>query len=330
MRTVGCLALLALASCTAAPAPSPLDSIVPPILEKDRIPGAVIVVGDLENITYRRAFGTAKLDTIFDLASCTKVVGTTTAAMKLIEEGRLSLDDRLGTYVKCFEGREITLRQLLLHRSRLPAYLTPKSSTPDEILGEFAALKPQKEEYTYSCLNMISLGRVVETVTGMPLAEYLAKTVFGPLGMKDTGYRPDPARCAPTTPEIVGRVHDELAGAYMTAEHQSGNAGLFSTADDLAVFCRALLSGKILKPETVRLMFAPAPGVNRDRRGLGWDVFDERPYAPGVGHTGFTGTLIWIDPVRNRFLILLSNRTYHGRQVDPRPLRNAVLGIVNQ
>ena len=150
MRTARLAVLLAFASCTAAPPPSPLDTIVPPILEKDRIPGAVIVAGDLETITYRKAFGTAKLDTIFDLASCTKVVGTTTAAMKLVEEGRLSLDDPLGMYVPCFEGREITVRQLLLHRSRFPAYLKPKSSTPDEILGEFAAQKPQKEEYTYS------------------------------------------------------------------------------------------------------------------------------------------------------------------------------------
>ena len=177
---------------------------------------------------------------------------------------------------------------------------------------------------------MISLGRVVETVIGMPLAEYVGKTVFGPLGMKDTGYRPDPARCAPTTPEIVGRVHDPLAAAYMTADHQSGNAGLFSTGEDLAIFCRALLSGKILKPATVDLMFAPVPGKDPDRRGLGWDVFEKPPWAPGVGHTGFTGTLLWIDPVKKRFLVLLTNRTYHGEKTVVKPLRDAVLNVVNQ
>jgi CubicO group peptidase (beta-lactamase class C family) len=176
---------------------------------------------------------------------------------------------------------------------------------------------------------MISLGRVVEIVTGMPLKDFLQKNVFGPLGMKDTGYAPDPARCAPTTPEIVGRVHDPLARAYMTAEHQSGNAGLFSTADDLAIFCRALLSGKIVKPETVKLMFTAVPGISLDQRGLGWDVFDNPPWAPGVGHTGFTGTLIWIDPHRKRFLILLDNRTYHGeKEVSDRRLREAVLKVV--
>lgn len=173
---------------------------------------------------------------------------------------------------------------------------------------------------------MISLGRVVETVAGMPLGEYLQRKVFGPLGMKDTGYRPDPTRCAPSTPEIVGRVHDPLARSYMTAEHQSGNAGLFSTADDLAIFCRALLSGKILKPETVKEMFRP----DMYTRGLGWDVFDDAPWKPGVGHTGFTGTLIWIDPVKKRFLVLLDNRTYHGeKEVKDKRLREEVLKVVN-
>jgi CubicO group peptidase (beta-lactamase class C family) len=173
---------------------------------------------------------------------------------------------------------------------------------------------------------MISLGRVVEIVSGMALKEFLENNVFRPLGMKDTGYAPDPARCAPTTPEIVGRVHDPLARSYMTADHQSGNAGLFSTADDLAIFCRALLSGKILKPETVKLLFTPVVASDQDKRGLGWDVFDSPPWAPGVGHTGFTGTLIWMEPETNRFLVLLDNRTFHGEKtVSDRRLRESVL-----
>jgi len=322
-------AALALGSCSAAPGPSPLDAVVPPILERDHIPGAVILIGDPETVSYRRAFGTASLGTIFDLASCTKVVGTTTAALKLVEEGRIALADPLGKYLPCFEGRPITLRDLLLHRSRLPAYLTPHATTPEEILSEFAREKPLKEETTYSCLNMISLGRVVELASGMPLGEYLAKTVFVPLGMKDTGYRPDPARCAPTTPEVVGRVHDPLARTYMTADHHSGNAGLFSTGDDLGIFCRALLAGKILKPETLELQWTPVPGESTHRRGLGWDVFESRPWAPGVGHTGFTGTLLWIDPAKKRWLVLLTNRTYHGEKTDVRALREAVLRVVN-
>lgn len=176
---------------------------------------------------------------------------------------------------------------------------------------------------------MICLGRVVEIVTGTSLATYLERRVFGPLGMKDTGFHPDPARCAPTTPDISGRVHDPLARAYLTPDHQPGNAGLFSTADDLAIFCRALLGGRILKPETVRLMFDPVPGLNRDRRGLGWDIFDEPPWAPGVGHTGVTGSLIWMDPERKRFFILLDNRTFHGEKtVQDRRLREEVVRAV--
>ena len=162
----------------------------------------------------------------------------------------------------------------------------------------------------------------------MSLGDFLQKHVFGPLGMKDTGWFPDARRCAPTTPEFAGRVHDPLARAYMTADHHPGNAGLFSTADDLAIFCRALLAGRILKPETLALMFTPGPGP--DRRGLGWDVFESRPWAPGVGHTGFTGTLVWMNPGTKRFLILLDNRTYHGeKEIKDRRLREAVLSAFN-
>ncbi len=150
MRVKSGLVLLLLTACTAAPAASPLDSLVPAILEQDRIPGAVILAGDLEKTSYRKAFGTARLDTIFDLASCTKVVGTTSAVMLLVEQGKLSLDDPLGKYVDCFKGRDITVRELLQHRSGLPAYMTPRTSSPDEILAEFAAFTPGRKALQYS------------------------------------------------------------------------------------------------------------------------------------------------------------------------------------
>lgn len=173
---------------------------------------------------------------------------------------------------------------------------------------------------------MITLGRVVETAAGMPLSEFCRKRIFEPLGMKDTSYDPDPSRCAPATPELTGVVHDPLARAYRSkGVHDPGNAGLFSTGDDLAVFCRALLEGRLLRPETVRRMFQP----DSDTRGLGWDVFDEPPFKPGVGHTGFTGTLIWMDPSRGRYAIVLSNRVYHDEKVDVRRLRKEVLSVVN-
>lgn len=325
MRLAAALVFSALCACTTAPeTPSSLDLLVPQILEQDHIPSAVVFAGDLERVTYARAFGSARLDTIYDLASCTKVVGTTTAILKLSEEGKLSLDDPIGKYLKPFEGRHITIRDCLHHCSGLPAYLTPKSRSCDGILSEIAALRTGTG-YTYSCLNMLSLARIVETITRMPLAEYLRTTVFEPLGMWDTGWSPPPSRCAPTASDLKGVVHDPLARAYATSEHQSGNAGLFSTAADLAKFCQALLQGKVLKPETVTAMFAP----DEHMRGLGWDVFKEPPYWPGVGHTGFTGTLIWIEPATGRFAIVLSNRVLSGEQTSVTRLRKEVLAALN-
>jgi CubicO group peptidase (beta-lactamase class C family) len=304
--------------------PSSIDLLVPQILQQDRIPSAVIVAGDVDHVTYSRAFGEARLDTIYDLASCTKVVGTTTAVMKLVEEGKISLDDPIGKYLKPFEGRHITIRECLHHSSGLPAYLTPKARSSDGILSEIAGLRTGSG-YCYSCLNFVSLARLVENVTKVPLAEYLQATIFGPLGMKDTGYAPPASRCAPTGPDLKGVVHDPLARAYATAEHQSGNAGLFSTGADLARFCQALLQGKVLKPETVSSMFEP----DENSRGLGWDVFHDPPYWPGVGHTGFTGTLVWMEPASGRFAIVLTNRVLSGEQTTVSRLRKEVLAALN-
>jgi CubicO group peptidase (beta-lactamase class C family) len=319
---------LALAACSAPvpPATSPLDRSVPAVLAQDGIPGAVVLIGGAEGVRYFRAFGEARLDTVWDLASCTKVVATTTAAMKLVEEGRLGLHDPVSKYVPCFAGRDVTLEELLTHRSGLPAYLTPRPEwSGDDILRRIAELKAAKE-YRYSCLNMITLARVVEEVAGRSLADYCRTEIFEPLGMKDTGFAPSASRCAATAGDVApGVVHDPLARAYGTPAHRPGNAGLFSTAGDLGIFCRALLAGKILKPETVRRMFTP----NADSRGLGWDVFDDAPYRPGVGHTGFTGTLIWLDPAGGRYALVLSNRTLRGEKTDVRRLRREVLATLN-
>jgi CubicO group peptidase (beta-lactamase class C family) len=320
--------LLALAACSAPlpPAPSPLDRAIPSILAQDGIPGAVVLVGGPEGTRYLRAFGEAGVDTVWDLASCTKVVATTTAAMRLVEEGKLGLHDRVSKYLKSFAGRDITLEELLTHRSGLPAYLTPRPEwSGEDILGRIAELKAAKE-FRYSCLNMISLARVVEEVSGQSLAEYCRTTIFEPLGMKDTGFAPTPSRCAATAADVPpGIVHDPLARAYGSPQHRPGNAGLFSTAADLGLFCRALLGGRLLKPETLRRMFTP----NADTRGLGWDIFDDPPFRPGVGHTGFTGTLLWLDPATGRYVIVLSNRTLRGEKTDVRRLRREVMASVN-
>ncbi len=151
------LAMVLLGACSppppkAAPAPSPyaeLDALVPPVLEKDRIPGAVIVVGAGDRVLYRRAFGEARPDTLFDLASLSKVVGTTTAALLLVEEGRLALSDPVARHLPAFASRDITVEELLAHRSGLPAYLTPRAGTPEAILEEIASLR-QEKTFRYS------------------------------------------------------------------------------------------------------------------------------------------------------------------------------------
>lgn len=151
------LLLLALAACSRsspeAPPPAPaypeLEALVPAVLEKDRIPGAVIVAGTADRILVRRAFGSARLETVFDLASLTKVVGTTTAVLRLVEEGRMSLAEPIGTYVPAFKGRDITVEELLTHRSGLPAYLTPRARTPEGILEEISELR-QEKKFRYS------------------------------------------------------------------------------------------------------------------------------------------------------------------------------------
>jgi CubicO group peptidase (beta-lactamase class C family) len=173
---------------------------------------------------------------------------------------------------------------------------------------------------------MILLGRIVELAGGMDLADYAGRNIFAPLGMNDTGFTPPPGRCAPTAPDLQGIVHDPLARSYRTADRLPGNAGLFSTGDDLAVFCQALLKGRILKPETRAQMFDP--GLHS--YGLGWDVFDDAPFKGGVGHTGFTGTLLWIDPIRARFVVILTNRILNGAETSVTRLRKEVLTVVNR
>ena len=172
---------------------------------------------------------------------------------------------------------------------------------------------------------MITLGRLVEEVTGTTLAVFLQREIFGPLGMRDTGFFPDARRCVPTSEDAPGVVHDPLARAYLSRGHQSGNAGLFSTGDDLAIFCRALLRGEIVKRKTLDLMFASNP----DTRGLGWDVFNDPPYAPGVGHTGYTGTLLWLRPDQGRFAVVLTNRVYPDDTAKVKRLRREILRVVN-
>jgi CubicO group peptidase (beta-lactamase class C family) len=326
-----------------------IDRVVQRGLDAGGYPGAAVVVGRKGATVWQKGFG--RLDwaadsppvdpdqSIYDLASLTKVVGTTTAAMILFDEGKLVLDEHVSHYLPNFTGGEkdqITVRMLLEHRSGLPAGrdLWRHAHSPEEakqlVLDTPLEYRPDHGQI-YSDLGADILGWVVEAVAGQPLDKFLAERVFTPLGMHDTEFRPSDSlvyRIAPTEVSpprgypIRGEVHDENAFALGGV---AGHAGLFSTANDLAVFAQMMLNGgtyngtRIVSDSTVHLFTARASGD----RALGWEVADGTHGAgtylssTAYGHTGFTGTSIWIDPERDMFVILLTNRVHAARAKRP-------------
>lgn len=312
-------------------------------------PGAVIIVGRKGGIVAHRAFGQAQVqpdrrpmepDTLFDLASVSKLF-TATATMILVERGYLRLDDKVSTFIPDFGQAKkdaIRVRHLLTHTSGLPAWdaLYRKVKTKQEMYSAIHKIAPASTpgtKYEYSDLGFIILGELIERVGGVPLDEFMRKEIWGPLGMTSTMYNPTgpwKEKAAATEKDnvyrkrlIVGEVHDENAAAMGGV---AGHAGVFSTARDLAAFAQMFLNygvyngARILSPATVILMTAWQPGVPGERQGLGWylktweyssggDLFSMSSY----GHTGFTGTSLWIDPVNRLFSILLTNRVHPTR-----------------
>ena len=343
---------------------APINAIVETAIHDGKTPGAVILVGNSDGAYYQRAFGYRSLepenilmteDTIFDLASLTKVVATTTAVMQLVEKKKLSLDAPVSRYWHSFKKNgksRITVRQLLTHYSGLRAdlSLSPKwtgyKSAMKKIIAE-KPLYPPGSCYLYSDINFEVLGEIVLRVTGQSLDKYCTKHIFVPLNMKDTGFRPSGnriSRIAPTEHRngrlMCGEVHDPFCYAMGGV---AGHAGLFSTAKDLSVFASIMLNGgsksgvQILKPETIEQMTIPQspPGKNR-LRGLGWDL--EAPFAsnakelPSVGsygHLGYTGTALWIDSTTKTFNIILTNRVHPNGGGDVKALRSAVKAAVS-
>src|SRR5580704_389461 len=312
-------------------------------------PGASVVIGREGALVWEHGFGRLSWETssarvsadstIYDLASLSKVVGTTTAIMILYDEGRVSLDAPVVSYLPGFTGGykdSVTVRQLLEHRSGLPAGRDLWRLTHDPDQAKQYILETQLECrpgdcYIYSDLGADLLGMIVESVTGETLDVFLQERVFGPLGMTDTYYRPDAAlkwRIAPTELNpprgypLQGEVHDENAFAMGGV---AGHAGMFSTASDLAVFAQMLLNGgvyngtRIVSDSVVALFTRRAAGT----RALGWDTCDGEAGcgrfmgSHAYGHTGFTGTSIWIDPDRQMFVILLTNRVHGARARRP-------------
>lgn len=322
--------------------------------EEGAFPGGVLLVGYKGRVAHVGAVGRYGLDdprpvsdsTIYDLASLTKVIGLTTAAMMLVAEGRLKLDGAVQDYLPAFVGpgkERVTVRHLLTHTSGLEAWVPLHLSTPDrraalERVNTSALQSEPGSRYVYSDLGAIVLTEIVEAVTGEPLDRFLESRLFGPLGMRDTRFRPPPellSRIAPTEFDpwrgrmIRGEVHDENA-AHLGGV--SGHAGLFSTAPDLARFAFWLLDAyhdrlapdaePFLPARIVRAFTRKQPGPEGSTRALGWDT--PNPEGGGsagsmlsplsFGHTGFTGTSIWIDPVKELVIVLLTNRVHPTRE----------------
>ncbi len=300
-------------------------------------PGAVVAVGRHDSVVLLTAVGHYGVDdrrpvtpeTIYDLASLTKVIGLTTAVMMLVDSNQLELDAPVQRYVAAFQGpgrERVTIRSLLTHSSGLPAWRplfreAPNREAALQLVDTTALLRQPGDTFVYSDLGAIALTQAVEAVAGQRIDAFLEARLFGPLGMQDTRYLPPQSwrdRIAPTENDTAfrhrllhGEVHDENAGRLGGV---SGHAGLFSHAPDLARFAKWLLRLWMIDSLKVR-EFTRRQGIPPgSSRAFGWDTPSANSSAGtklgpnAFGHTGFTGTSIWIDPDRDLFIILLSNR----------------------
>ena len=329
-----------------------------------RIPGAVVEIGQADRIVYRRAFGFRELkpqrvamtpDTIFDLASLTKAVATSIAIMQLKESGQIDLDSPAARYWPNFARhgkQDITVRQLMTHYSGLEPDLdlnrnwSGYAAAIEKIEAENPKYTPGTH-YKYSDINFEVLGEIVTRVSGSSLDQYCENHIFRPLHMIDTGFRPATSKYPRIAPSLyvdgklrIGEVHDPTAARM---DGIAGHAGLFSTADDLSILARALLNAGhrtercVLTPRSIAEMTAPSSPTDATRlRGLGWDLAapfalnrDDLPPLGSYGHTGFTGTMLWIDPVSGTYVIVLTNRTYPNGGGDAQPLRKKILTLVS-
>ncbi|GAB5407075.1 MAG: hypothetical protein Aurels2KO_53060 [Aureliella sp.] len=324
-----------------------IQALVEAGIAEGKMPGCVVCVGRHGKIAYLEAFGRRKLppeeetmttDTVFDMASITKPVATATSIMKLVEDGRLRLEDKVVTIFPEFapNGKDsITIKHMLIHQSGL----IPDNSLKDYLDGPELAWKRICDlglvaevgtTFKYSDVNFIVLAKIVEKITGQNVHEFSQTQTFQPLGMNDTGYVPNESlrKRAATTEKRKGRwmrgeVHDPRA---YELDGIAGHAGLFSTAEDLALYAQMMLGQgtletpegdvKIMSPQTMRTMTSSYP-VSTGQRGLGWDKQTRFSSNRGdllsheaFGHGGFTGTVLWVDPQLDLFFIFLSNRVH--------------------
>lgn len=354
------------AAIGANPAPlRTIDSLIQRTITERGFPAAAVAIGRGDVLVKLDGYGYLTYDsdrrvtpeTPFDLASLTKVIATTTAAMKLYEEGRLDLDAPLAHYLPAFASNgkaAITVRDVLTHTSGLIPFvpfhregITTREGVIEAIMNTELIYEPGTD-MRYSDFNMIALALAIENITGQPFEDYVEETIFEPLGMTRTGFRgtgqPDP-EVVPTEVDdyfrnrlVQGEVHDETSWILGGV---AGHAGLFSTAEDLATFAHMLVNDgrangqQFLRPETIRLFTTSVDPVNHTR-ALGWDTKSPEGYSSAgrrfgplsFGHTGFTGTSLWIDPEQDLFVILLTNRVYPTRENRAHvPLRPAIADL---
>ncbi len=327
---------------------SGIDRFINETIDTKQSPNVNLVIGNNSKNIYQKAYGNFTYDSdsepvninaIYDLASLTKVFSTTLCIMKLVEEHEINLSDKVSKYLPGFGAKNkdnITITNLLLHNSGLPAYYSPKKDEkPDEIINSIYNLDKAYvtgQKYLYSCLNFVTLMKVVEAVTNKRMYDYYKEIIVKPLNLQSTYFIPDDSliyRIVPTTPVLRGKVHDPLAYGL---NGLSGNAGLFSTTSDLSIICQMLLNKgiykgvKIFEESTVKQFTSQYDSSSS--RGLGWDTNDFLNSSAGTyfsketyGHTGYTGTSVWIDPINNIFVVLLTNRVYPDDKVSLTEMR---------
>jgi len=347
-----------------------VDKVINKAVEDKSFPGAVVLVWKDGKTIYEKAFGNYTYDssspkikttTIYDLASVTKVVATTTAAMICYDRNLFSLDDKVVKYIPEFgvNGKEyITIKNLLIHNSGLPAWkkFYGRDLKYDDVINEIYSSELEYktgEKTVYSDLGIITLGKIIEKVSGKSLDVFCKDEIFIPLKMESTFYNPDDSLkklCAPTETDnywrmkiLQGEVHDETSAMLNGV---AGHAGLFSTADDLSKLMSVLLNkGKVkqkifIQQSTIELFKKRVS--EESTRAIGWDTKSDSGSSAGkyfsknsFGHTGYTGTSIWADPDRNLFVVFLTNRVYPTREntkiqkVRPQ-LHNAVIKSIEK
>ena len=342
---------------------SRIDNIVEEEIEQGNFPGAVVLIGKQDDILYWKAFGNEVIEpyeeaidrnTVFDLASLTKPIATATSIMVLNDRKVIEFEDYVGKYLPdfaCNGKEEVQIKHLLTHTSGLPAYtnaakLQEQFGSPcpekliEKICGLEAVSKPG-EKFRYSCLGYITLAKIAEKITGKNIDDFSRENIFTPLGMKNTTYNPpaslqkDIAATQIVEEKLLrGTVHDPLAKLMAGI---SGNAGLFSNAYDLSIYCRMLLNDgildgrRILSPEAVSML----TNAQINGRAFGFDVNSSYSWVKGsytsekaFCHTGYTGTSIVCDPASEVFVIILTNRVHPNDKGAAKPVRTKVADIV--